>query len=112
MFEKLIEERIQAAQQRGEFDALPGAGKPLPADDGGTVPEEFRLAYRVLKNAGCSPPQLGVRKELIDLNGLLAGVTDAHDARRIGRRMSLLAANLGLRPDSPYFAAVSERLRK
>lgn len=111
MLEKLVEERIQAAQQRGDFDHLPGAGKPLPVDDGDLVPDEFRLAYRVLKNAGCSPPQLGVRKELTNLNMLLASVTDAHEARRIGRRMSVLAASLGLRPDTPYYAALSERLR-
>ena len=111
MFEKLVEERIQEAQQRGDFDALPGAGKPLPRDDDGLVPEELRLAYRVLKNAGCVPPQLGVRKELIKLNTLLAGITDAEQAKRIGRRMSLLAASLGLRPDTPYYDALSERLR-
>jgi hypothetical protein len=111
VFEKLVEKRIQAAQQRGDFDALPGAGKPLPADESEWVPDEFRLAYRVLKNAGCSPPQLGVRKELTNLNMLLAGATDAHEARRIGRRMSLLAASLGLRPDTTYYAALSERLR-
>ena len=96
MFEKLVEEHIQAAQERGEFNALRGAGKPLPPDDAGLVPEEFRMAYRVLKN----------------LNALLADVTDTHEARRIGRRMSLLAANLGLRPDTPYYYALNERLRK
>jgi len=112
VFEKLVEEHIQAAQERGEFNALRGAGKPLPADDAGLVPEEFRMAYRVLKNAGCSPPQLGVRTELRNLNALLADVTDTHEARRIGRQMSLLAANLGLRPDTPYYYALNERLRK
>ena len=84
----------------------------MPAEEDGLVPDEFRLAYRVLKNAGCSPPQLGVRKELTNLNMLLASVTDEHEARRIGRRMSLLAASLGLRPDTPYYAALSERPRK
>lgn len=112
MFEQLVEERIQEAQRRGDFDALPGAGKPLAADLDAAVPEELRLAYRVLKNAGCSPPQLGVRNELQRLNGLLAGVTDRHEAARIGRRISLLAATLGLRPDTPYYEAVCERLRR
>ena len=111
MFERLVEERIQEAQRRGDFDALPGTGKPLVPDDDSRVPEAFRLAYRVLKNAGCSPPQLGVHKELLNLNMLLADVTDKHEARRVGRRMSLLAASLGLRPDTPYYDAVNERLR-
>ncbi len=112
MFEQIVEERILEAQRRGDFDGLPGAGKPLPADLDDAVPEELRLAYRVLKNAGCSPPQLGVRKELLRLNGLLAGATDAQAAARIGRRMSLLAARLGLRPDTPYHDALCDRLRR
>ena len=52
IFEKLAEEKIVAAMQRGEFNALPGAGKPLPADNLPGVPEELRLACKVLKNAG------------------------------------------------------------
>lgn len=112
MFEKLVEERILAAQRRGDFDALAGTGKPLPADDARLVPDELRLAYRVLKNAGCSPPALGMRKELAALNMQLASTADVGEARRIGRRMSLLAASLGLRPDTPYYEALSERLRK
>ena len=43
IFEKLAEEKIIAAMQRGAFKDLPGAGKPLPADDLLNVPEELRM---------------------------------------------------------------------
>ncbi len=33
-FESLIDQQIRAAQERGEFDDLPGQGKPLPGRGG------------------------------------------------------------------------------
>lgn len=33
--ERVAEERIRHAMERGEFDALPGAGQPLPDVDAG-----------------------------------------------------------------------------
>jgi len=49
----LAERRIEEAIARGEFDDLPGAGRPLELDDlDPLVPEELRLACRILKNAG------------------------------------------------------------
>jgi hypothetical protein len=47
-----MEARIEEAMPRGEFDALPGADRPLVLDDDRLAPEELRAAYRVLKNAG------------------------------------------------------------
>jgi len=52
----LAERRIEEAIARGEFDDLPGAGRPLELDDvDPLLPEELRLAYRILRNAGFSP---------------------------------------------------------
>jgi len=50
--ELLAERKIAEAIERGEFDGLPGAGKPLHLDDDPLVPEELRMAYRILRNAG------------------------------------------------------------
>ena len=54
----LAEGRIEEAIARGEFDDLPGAGRPLELDDiDPLLPEELRLAYRILKNAGSAPAE-------------------------------------------------------
>ena len=54
----IAERRIQEAIERGEFDDLPGKGKPLHlGEDDRSVPEELRMAYRMLKNAGLLPPE-------------------------------------------------------
>jgi len=56
--EKLADERIREAMERGEFDGLPLAGKPLPPDANAFVPEDLRIAYKLLKDAGFLPPEM------------------------------------------------------
>ena len=63
-FEKLIESRIKKAQQEGAFENLPGTGQPLPLEDDRHIPEDLRMAYKVLKNADCLPPEVQLRKEI------------------------------------------------
>ncbi len=58
---------MQEAVGRGEFDNLPGTGKPLALDDDTFVPPELRVAYRVLQNAGYLPHNLQLRSEISDL---------------------------------------------
>jgi hypothetical protein len=70
----LVERRIQAAIARGEFDHLPGAGRPLALDDDPWVPQELRVAYRLLKNAGYVPPEL---ERITEVNQLLGAVSRA-----------------------------------
>lgn len=41
----IANEKIREAQLRGEFDNLPGAGKPLPEDELRGVPEELRIGF-------------------------------------------------------------------
>ena len=49
---RIAEDRIRAAQDEGVFDNLPGKGKPLQLDDDSGIPEDMRLAFKILKNAG------------------------------------------------------------
>lgn len=85
LMETLAEERILAAMQRGEFDNLAGAGRPLPADDLAMLPEELRMACRILKNAGYAPPQLLLRRQIDDLAVTLAK-ENAGETRERGRK--------------------------
>jgi len=48
----VAEQKIQAALHTGEFDRLPGAGKPLIMEDLSHLPPEARMAYTILKNSG------------------------------------------------------------
>src|SRR6266540_3378743 len=42
LFQRIAEQRILEAQRKGEFDNLPGKGKPLELEDLSWVPEELR----------------------------------------------------------------------
>ena len=58
MLELIAERRIAEAIANGDLDDLPGAGRPLELDDDPLVPEELRMAHRILKNAGYAPAEV------------------------------------------------------
>jgi len=63
-FERLAEEKIRDAIVAGEFDNLPGQGKPLDLSEPPGGRPEDRLGYLVLKNGGFLPEYLQGRQEL------------------------------------------------
>ena len=81
LLEIIAEEKIREAIAKGEFANLPGAGKPLRLEDDSMVPEDLRIAYKILKNAGCLPPELELRREILTLRDLLRTIED-EDAKR------------------------------
>jgi hypothetical protein len=94
--ERLAEERIREAMERGEFDDLPLAGKPLPLEANGSVPEDLRLAYKILKDAGFLPPEMELRKEILSLKELLSTVDDDGERRKLSKRINDLVLKLNL----------------
>ncbi|MFF7897504.1 DUF1992 domain-containing protein [Streptomyces sp. NPDC088817] len=64
-FESWVDKQIRDAQGRGEFDRLPGAGKPLPDD---TTYDELWWVKRKMSREGLSylPPTLALRKQAED----------------------------------------------
>lgn len=93
-FEKIVEERIRAAQKRGEFENLSGAGKPLVFEDDRLVPEEIRLAYKILKNADCLPPEIELKKQIVQTEELLAGMEDTVEKYRTLKKLNLMIMRL------------------
>ncbi|WP_312229991.1 DUF1992 domain-containing protein [Pseudescherichia sp.] len=95
LLDQWAERHIRDAQQQGEFDNLPGTGEPLRLDDDAHVPAELRAGYRLLKNAGCLPPELAQRKEALALADLLKTVQQDHpDYQELSRRLTLLELQL------------------
>lgn len=110
LLDQMAESRIAEAQRRGEFERLPGAGKPLRLDDDRFVPATLRSAYRLLRNAGFVPPELERRRQIRRIEDLLRLLPDeVHGAERrrlllrltglrIGAERYGLAERLDLRP--------------
>ena len=97
VFDLVAERKITDAIERGELDGLPGAGRPLALDDDALVPEDLRLAHRILKNAGFVPPEVDARRAIAEIERWLfsetASIGDAARARAL-RRLALLRASI------------------
>lgn len=87
-FERIAEEKIREAIAAGEFEHLPGNGKPLSLDDYFSVRPEERMACLVLKNGGFLPEHLQWRKELETCLRELEHCWE-HCRRRLGKLLAL-----------------------
>jgi hypothetical protein len=97
LFDRIVEERIRTAQSEGAFDNLPGKGRPLNLDDDNGVPEDLRLAFKVLKNSNCLPIEMELRKEFFNLRKLLNAAIGEPTRRELRRELNMIALNLNLR---------------
>jgi hypothetical protein len=94
-YESHIDRKIREAQERGEFDGLPGAGKPL-SDHGREYDEDWWVKdwlRREGATAGALPPTLALRREAEDLRESIDRRTSEDDVRA-------------------YVAGLNEQLRK
>lgn len=87
IFEIIAERKIQQAIEEGQFDNLENKGKPLVDDGLDLVPEDLRMAYKIMKNAGVVPEEIELRKEIVNLNQLLNACAD--EAERKALRMKI-----------------------
>lgn len=94
IIDNLAEKKILAALQKGEFDDLPGQGRPLVLDDDSAIPEELRAGFRLLKNAGYLPAELARRKEIHRIEALLLSVGAEPERKRLLLKISLLKSQL------------------
>ena len=60
--DRVVDEMIRDAMARGEFDNLPGAGKPQNLDSYFAAPEDLRMAWSVLRNAGYLPEEVAAHE--------------------------------------------------
>ncbi|MFJ8245092.1 DUF1992 domain-containing protein [Peribacillus asahii] len=75
----IAEEKIKQAMNNGEFDHLPGKGKPLVIEDLSAIPQDLRMAYSLLKNAKMLENEQNYRKELMQIEDLIACCHDPEE---------------------------------
>jgi len=100
-FDRLIEERIHRAQQKGEFEDLEGTGKPLIFENDGQVAGELRLAYKILKNADYLPPEIELKNEIKRTEDLLSGMEDTAEKYRTLKKLNFLIMKLNFLVNRP-----------
>jgi hypothetical protein len=86
-FDRIVEAIIQEAMERGEFDNLPGRGKPIDLTEYFETPEEVRLAYSVLKNAGMTSRAVDLLKEIAELKQVREALLDEKKKQEMDRQI-------------------------
>jgi len=93
---KIVEQRIKEALERGEFDDLPGKGQPLAIEDDSHIPEDLRIAYKILKNADCLPPEIQERKEIMQMEDMLASIPDDLERYKLIKKINYRIMKLNM----------------
>jgi hypothetical protein len=111
----IAEQKIAEAIARGDLSNLPGEGRPLDLVDERLIPEDLRVAYRILKNAGFVPPELETVREIGELERLIETLSEGETRTRANRKLELLrlrrnAQGAELRCDSAYRDRLLEHL--
>lgn len=102
IFARIAERLIREAMENGEFDNLEGAGKPLNFADETWIPEDLRIAYRVLKNAGYIPPEIELRNEIINMSSLINTIDDDKERLKKIKELNFILLKLNTMRKRPF----------
>jgi hypothetical protein len=95
-FDRLVEEKIREAMEAGEFDNLPGKGKPLDLDAYFAAPEDTRVAYSMLKSSGFIPEEMELLKEVDALRAALDKSSSQDERARLKKKIDELVLRFNL----------------
>ena len=98
---RIAEQRIAEAIKNGELRNLKGEGKPIRFEEDFWIPDDLRIAYKFLKNAGCIPPELETRKEIVNLCTLIHTLDDNEERLKKIRELNFKLLKLNLARKRP-----------
>jgi len=90
--ELLIDQIVQNAEKRGDFDDLPGAGKPLAHLDD----PQNAVLNRMMQEAEAKSPVVVLRRQIIAAQEKLKALTDPTDRKAEQLRLSELHTKLAI----------------
>ena len=93
---KPIDKMIEEWLAETDCKLLPGAGKPLNLDDYFRLPEDERIGFSLLKNAGFAPVEVDQLSEIGRLNAELKECTDEEKRKRLRHRLQEEEVKLNL----------------
>ena len=95
-FDRIVEKKIKEAIKNKEFDNLEGLGKPIDNSEYFSVPEEDRIAFHIMKNAGVEPEELTIRKKISSLIKEIKDCTDKAEKESLKKELNLLYSQFEL----------------
>jgi hypothetical protein len=99
---RLLDDHIGAAlresEASGELERAPSYGKPLSFGDGyDETPDALKMPFKILKDAGCAPPEVELMREIAALQATLEGRPDDAATRSTHQRLAEMRQRLALR---------------
>ena len=90
----IAERKISEAIKEGLLDIKEWRNRPLPPSNDSMIPDDLRIAYKMLKNAGFVPPEIETRKEIQQLEDLIAATEDEHTRVKQIKKLNYLVMKL------------------
>lgn len=114
----IAERRIAQAIEDGTLRTDSWKNKPLPLDDDSFVPNDLKMAYKILKNSGFVPPEVETRKEIQKLEDLISQTEDEHQRLRQMKKLNVLLMKLdnqrsrpsSIEHDEDYYRRIVEKV--
>jgi hypothetical protein len=96
VWEQIAENRIAEAFEQGEFENLPGQGRPLDLTPYFSTPTEDRMAFSILKNAGVVPSQVELMSAVAELERRLQNCNSQAEANYLNQQLQAQRVKLTL----------------
>lgn len=114
----IAERRIAQAIEDGTLNIESWKNRPLPMDNDSFVPDDLKMAYKILKNSGFVPPEVETRKEVKQLEDLIARTEDSHERLKQMKKLNVLMMKLdaqrsrpsSIEHDDNYYRKIVERV--
>jgi hypothetical protein len=89
---------LREAQASGELTRIPGYGQPLPEPAGwAQTPDELRMPFKILKDAGYAPPEIAWFHERAALAAALRDANGEAERAALRLRLAELEQKIALR---------------
>jgi hypothetical protein len=96
--DEAIAEHLAEAQRSGELQSAESYGRPLAEAEGwAQTPLEFRLPFKILKNAGMPPAEVEMFRKRARLRAELEVAAGEAERRRLQQQLAELEQALALR---------------
>jgi hypothetical protein len=114
----IAERRITQAIEDGTLRTDSWKNKPLPLDNDSFVPDDLKMAYKILKNSGFVPPEVETRREIQKLEDLISHTEDEHQRVKQLKKLNVLLMKLdnqrshpsSIEHDEEYYRRIVEKV--
>ncbi len=94
-----VEEKIRKAIEDGDFDNLPGKGKPIDLTEWQRTPEAMRMSYSILKSAGIAPAEVDAKRTIAELKEAIKACEDQEERTRLINKLNEAMTEHSIRLD-------------